>query len=162
MIAKRLLLTLALTVAVCAHAGEIRGLVVGVADGDTITVLDGKMVQHKIRLSGIDAPEKSQAFGQRSKMSLSDMVYRQNVTIVTTKRGRYGREIGKILLGGQDVNLEQIRRGMAWFYRQYANELPASDRLVYASAERAAQQSRIGLWADPHAQAPWQYRRQSK
>lgn len=164
MIVQRFFLALALVLllAASAHAGEIRGRVVGVVDGDTVTVLDDAKRQHKIRLVGIDAPEKSQAYGQHSKKSLSDLVFGHTVTVITTKRDRYGRAIGKILLHNLDVNLEQVRRGLAWFYRQYANELTAQDRHIYADAERSAQRARLGLWSDPNAQAPWQYRRHTK
>ena len=84
------------------------GEVVAVADGDTITVLS-EGVQHKIRLSGIDAPEKSQTFGNQSKQSLADMVFRKNVTVDYNKRDKYNRIVGKVLLENQDINLEQIK-----------------------------------------------------
>jgi len=111
------LLCLLLALACTANAETITGRVVGVADGDTITVLDGDKVQHKIRLSGIDAPEKKQAFGNRSKESLSALAFDKTVDVETSKRDRYGRQIGKVLVNGQDVNLVQVERGMAWFYR---------------------------------------------
>lgn len=110
------------------------GYVVGVADGDTITVLDADKVQHKIRLTGIDAPEKKQPFGNRSKQSLSDMVFNKTVTVETDKRDRYGRELGKVLAGGVDVNLEQVRAGMAWHYKAYERTQPVIDRQSYADA----------------------------
>jgi hypothetical protein len=99
-----------------------------VADGDTITVLDENRHQHKIRLAGIDAPEKAQDFGQRSKQSLSDQAYRQHVMVETGKTDRYGRLVGKVLVNGQDVNLEQVRRGMAWHYKAYQREQAPADR----------------------------------
>ncbi len=85
-----------------------------VADGDTITVLDSNNRKHRIRLIGIDAPEKSQSYGQRSKHSLAELVYDKNVTIHYEKQDRYGRTLGKVLVDGRDVNLLQIERGMAW------------------------------------------------
>ena len=96
---------------------DFTGNVVGVADGDTITVLNADKVQHKIRLTGIDAPEKKQPFGNRSKQSLSDMVFNKTVTVETDKRDSYGRELGKVLAGGKDMNLEQVRAGFAWHYK---------------------------------------------
>lgn len=81
-----------------ASADTIVGRVVGVADGDTITVLDAEKVQHKVRVAGIDAPEKKQAFGQRSKASMSDLVFGKDVTVLTSKRDRYGRIIGKVMV----------------------------------------------------------------
>lgn len=89
-------------------------MVVHVADGDTITVLDAGKVQHKVRLAGVDAPEKAQPFGQRSRESLEDLVAGRTVIVETHKKDRYGRYVGKVILNSRDVNLEQIRRGMAW------------------------------------------------
>ena len=108
-----------LCLALHTFAATIEGRVVGVADGDTITVLDTGKVQHKIRLAGIDAPEKAQPYGQTSKRSLSDLVYGKTVTVDTDKTDRYGREVGKVLVDGVDTNLEQVRRGLAWHYKAY-------------------------------------------
>lgn len=96
-----------------AHAEVIVGRVVGVADGDTVTVLDANKQQHKIRLAGIDAPEKRQPFGQRSKESLSALVFARQVTVETDKKDRYGREVGKVRVDGVDANLERLKRGFA-------------------------------------------------
>lgn len=124
-----MLLLLVLMALVCTvNAETITGRVVSVADGDTITVLDGDKVQHKIRLAGIDAPEKKQAFGNRSKESLSAMAFDKTVDVETGKRDRYGRQIGKVLVNGQDVNLVQVERGMAWFYRKYQREQSTNDQ----------------------------------
>lgn len=142
-----------------AQAATYTGTVVGVSDGDTIKVLDGGGRQHRVRLAGIDAPEKAQAFGQRSKQSLSALVYGRQVTIDTRKDDRYGREVGKVLVDGRDVNLEQLRRGMAWHYKAYEREQSAEDRAFYAAAEDRAREAKLGLWADPHAMAPWDFRR---
>ena len=100
-----------LLAALACTAATIEGRVV--ADGDTITVIDDNKVQHKIRLAGIDAPEKKQPFGQRSKQSLSDLVFDKAVTVETNKRDKYRREVGKVLVGGVDANLEQVKRDMA-------------------------------------------------
>lgn len=89
----------------------------GIADGDTVTVLDSSNSQHKIRLAGIDAQEKKQAFGNRSKDSPSDLVFDKAVTEETGKKDRYGREVGKVLVNGIDVNLVQVTRGFAWHYK---------------------------------------------
>ncbi len=137
---------------------DFTGNVVGVADGDTITVLDAGKVQHKIRLTGIDAPEKKQPFGNRSKQSLSDMVFNKTVTVETDKRDRYGRELGKVLADGKDVNLEQVRAGMAWHYKAYERTQPATDRTTYAAAENEAKAAKRGLWVDPEPTPPWEWR----
>ena len=137
---------------------DITGHVVGVSDGDTITVLDADKVQHKIRLTGIDAPEKKQAFGNRSKQGLSDMLFNKIVTVETDKRDRYGRELGKVLAGSKDVNLEQVRTGMAWHYKAYERTQSAADRQAYADAENEAKDAKRGLWVDADPIPPWEWR----
>jgi endonuclease YncB( thermonuclease family) len=151
------LFVLALLLGLTCHAGTIEGRVVRVADGNTITVLDARKVQHKIRLAGTDAPEKFQAFGQRSKDSLSALVFRLEVTVQTRKRDKYGPEVGKVLVGGLDANLEQVRRGFAWHYN--AHEQSAEDRRAYAAAEAEARLQRVGLWRDAHPVPPWEFRK---
>lgn len=152
-----LLLTIVLLGLPC-QADLISGRVVSVSDGDTITVLDANKVQHKIRLAGIDAPEKSQAFGQRSRESLAELVANRLVIVEANKQDRYGRYVGKVLIDGQDINVEQIRRGLAWFYRQYEQELFDDDRQSYDRAESEARESRRGLWVDQRPVAPWDFR----
>lgn len=153
-----LVLLLALTFNI-ANAATINGRVVAVADGDTITVLDNTNTQHKIRLAGIDAPEKKQAFGNVSKKSLSDLVYGKQVDVDWQKHDRYGRTVGKVIINGLDANLEQIKRGMAWFYSNYQNELVLDDRLSYLRAHDSAQAGRVGLWSDREPMAPWDFRK---
>lgn len=141
------------------YAEVLTGRVVGVADGDTLTVLDDNKVQHKIRLKGIDAPERGQAFGNRSKQSLSELVFGKDVVIEYEKRDRWGRIIGKVWgPGSVDVCLEQIRRGMAWWYDQYAKEQTEEDRLTYFNAQQEASKAEVGLWRDPVQVAPWEFR----
>ena len=103
-----------LLLALQAQADNLVGKVVHVADGDTLTVLDDAKTQHKIRLAGIDAPESKQAFGQVSKHSLADQVAGQVVAVEWDKVDRYGRKVGKVILGSQDANLRQIQLGLAW------------------------------------------------
>ena len=155
----RVLVCLLLVALACsANAETITGRVVGVADGDTITVLDANKVQHKIRLAGIDAPEKKQTFGQRSKESLSELAFDKTVTVETDKRDKYGRQVGKLLVNGQDVNLVQVERGMAWFYRKYQREQSPNDRMLYEAAEDAARADKRGLWRDADPMPPWEFR----
>lgn len=122
---------------------EYSGRVVGVSDGDTITVLVAGTRQLKVRLAQIDAPEKSQAFGQRSKQSLSDLVFDKQVRIIQEDMDRYGRVVGRVYVNGLDVTAEQVKRGMAWVYKQYAR-----DRSLYR-LEEEARAARRGLWSDP-------------
>jgi endonuclease YncB( thermonuclease family) len=152
-------LALALTACIGAYASTIVGRVVGVADGDTVTVLDSERVQHKVRLAGIDAPERSQAFGNRSKESLSELVFSKTVTVETDKLDRYGRAVGKVLVGGRDVNLIQVERGFGWHYKAYESEQSENDRLLYDAAEREARAARRGLWQDLNPVAPWDFRK---
>ena len=105
---------LLLVVCFAAYAATLTGRVVRVIDGDTIVVLDADKVQHKIRLQGIDAPERSQAFGTKSKENLSDLVAGKSVVVDYSKYDRYQRILGKVLMNGEDVNLEQVEAGMAW------------------------------------------------
>ena len=139
-------------------AQNLSGEVVAIADGDTLTVLDADRVQHKIRLAGIDAPERKQPFGQRSRQMLSDIVFRKQVDVETQKKDRYGRTIGKVIYKDRDVNLILVSEGMAWHYRQYSREQSASDRVLYASAEDEARLQRRGLWTDPTPVPPWSWR----
>ncbi len=141
------------------HASELIGKVIKVIDGDTITILDANKEQFKIRLSGIDAPEKKQAFGNVSKQSLSELVAGKVVTVDYNKRGRYGRIIGKVLLENNDINLEQIKRGLAWHYKYYESEQDVEDRSLYAQEEYLAQKERLGLWKDMDPIPPWEYRK---
>ncbi len=145
--------------ATAAGGATIMGEVVSVADGDTVTVLDASRTQHRIRLAGIDAPERKQAFGTRSREHLAGMVFRKSVTVQYDKRDRYGRIVGKVVVDGVDTGLEQIEAGMAWHYKAYASEQPSSDRVAYAWAEGDARAARRGLWRDPAPVPPWEYRR---
>lgn len=139
-------------------AETIEGRVVSVADGDTITILSADFIQHKIRLAGIDAPEKNQAFGQRSKQSLSNLVFGKVVQVQTNKRDKYKREVGQVFIDGNDANLEQVKLGMAWHYKAYEKEQSADAQKVYADAENEAKAARLGLWADLVPVAPWDFR----
>ena len=157
------LLALALLYISCGlGAVTIQGKVVGVADGDTITVLDATNTQHKIRLQGIDAPEKAQPFGQKSKQSLSQMVYNKQVTVEYQKKDKYVRTLGKVIPNGTDVCLEQIKLGMAWHYKQYKSDQPKEDRETYAQVEQTARVQAVGLWKDKMPNPPWEYRKQQK
>jgi len=144
---------------ITASADTLTGRVVGIADGDTLTILDATNTQHKIRLSGIDSPEKGQPFGQVCKNSLSDLAYDRLAAVESTKLDRYGRVIGKVLVNGQDVNLEQVRRGCGWHYKKYQKEQSLDDRLSYNAAEESARASRVGLWADNEPMPPWDWRK---
>jgi endonuclease YncB( thermonuclease family) len=122
----------------------ITGKVVAIADGDTLTVLDDAKVQHKIRLAGIDAPEKRQAFGNKARQSLGDKVFGKVVRVDVIDVDRYRREVGRIYLGDRFINLEMVRDDFAWRYARYDKAREFTD------AEREAREKRRGLWADPN------------
>jgi endonuclease YncB( thermonuclease family) len=134
------------------------GTVVSVADGDTVTVLTDEQTERKVRLNGIDAPEHGQPFGEASKQHLSALVFGKVVQVEGNETDRYGRLVGVLLLNGQDINLEQLNAGQAWYYREYEREVAPARRPVYAAAEAAARQARRGLWQDPAPEPPWEYR----
>lgn len=156
--ARALCLSLILFLALQANADALLGKVIHVADGDTITVLDATNTQHKIRLSGIDAPEKKQAFGNVSKQSLADMVAGHTVVVEWVKVDRYGRRVGTVLLNGKDINLEQVTRGLAWHYKRYQHEQSPADQKSYAAAETLARSAQLGLWRDSSPVPPWEFR----
>ena len=128
----------ALCLSATAQQQTITGKVVGVSDGDTITELDEHKRQHKIRHDGIDAPESNQDFGTRAKQSLSDLVFGKTVTVTSAKRDLDGRVVDQVLCDGKSANIEQLRRGYAWFYRAYAKELRPGIAEAYELAENAA------------------------
>jgi len=152
------LILFALLPSAIAQPQTITGKVVAISDGDTLTVLDASKQQHKIRLVGIDAPEIIQAFGEKAKNSLSDLVRGKTVTVSNLKVARNGWIVGKVTLSGRDINLEQIRRGYAWFYRAYAKELSPEDATAYQQAEAKAREDHLGLWAGAEPIAPWDLR----
>lgn len=141
-----------------ANAEVLSGRVVGVTDGDTISLLDSGYNMHKIRLGGIDAPEKKQAFGNVAKQSLSGLIYNQQVHVQWHKKDRYGRKVGKVWADDTDINLEQIKRGMAWYYKKYKGELVQADRIIYVQAQIEAERKQVGLWVDADPIAPWDFR----
>jgi len=143
-------------------AQTLSGRVVAIADGDTITILDSANTQHRIRLAGIDAPETHQTFGEQSSQSLSGMIFDKDVGVSYQKIDQYGRIVGKILLDGKDINLEQVKAGMAWHYKFYEDEQTPEDRELYAKAEAEARAARRGLWQDPNPSEPYQFRREEK
>ena len=132
--------------------------VVKVTDGDTVHVLDQSTVRHKIRLGGIDAPEKKQAFGNKSKQNLANLIAGKQVEVEYDKRDRYGRIIGKLIKNGQDINLLQIKHGYAWHYKYYQKDQTKLDRDLYSAAEIEAREKRLGLWVEA-AVPPWEFRR---
>lgn len=140
-----------------AHA-SITGKVIGVSDGDTITVLQDR-TQHKIRLYGVDCPEKSQDFGRRAKQFTSNMVFGKTVQVIPEDTDRYGRTVGTVLIGGEILNEELIKAGYAWVYPQYCKK-PVCEK--WKRYEEAASIKGAGLWSQPHPIPPWEFRKGAK
>lgn len=127
--------------------------VVGVADGDTITVLDGT-TQVRVRLNGVDCPEKRQAFGARAKLLTAQLVFGKTVTVRPFGKDRYGRVLGEVVLAdGRVLNRELVAAGMAWHYTRYSKDETLAD------LEREARQRRVGLWSEARPVAPWEFRK---
>lgn len=141
---------------------RVIGKVVGVHDGDTATVLDKDKTQYKFRFNGIDAPELKQDFGNKSKQNLSDLIFGKEVTVIFNKVDKYGRFVGKIMVNGIDANLEQIKAGLAWHYKKYANEQSEADRKTYSDAEIQAKNAKLGFWIMPNPISAWDYRAAKK
>lgn len=142
----------------CAVANELAGRVVGVMDGDTIEVLTPAKQLVRVRLAGIDAPEKKQPFGNLAKQKLSALVFSRDVIVDWHKKDRFGRVVGKVFVNGGDADLQMLQAGFAWHYRKYRNEQSLTDRLSYMHAESAARTQRLGLWRDADPIPPWRFR----
>lgn len=136
--------------------GTLSGKVVGIADGDTFTLLLADHTTRKIRMYGIDAPEKKQPFGTVARQRLSELIFSKQVSVVPTDIDRYGRTVAKVFVDGRSVNEEMLRSGLVWHYTQYDKD-PRWDAL-----ERQAREQRIGLWQDPHPTPPWEWRREKR
>lgn len=148
----RAVLILAVSATPCLALADFTGRVVTIADGDTLTVLVNK-TQVRVRLDGIDAPERGQAFGKRSRQSLSDMCAATEAQVEDRGKDRYGRTIGRVRCSGIDANSEQLRRGMAWVFTRY---VPMGSPLYELEANARLRQ--FGLWADVRPVAPWEWR----
>lgn len=136
-------------------ADVFHGKVVGVSDGDTISVMrDGR--EEKVRLNGIDAPEKSQAFGTRAKQFTSSLVFGRMAGVYYQKRDRYGRILGNVVVDGKDLSRELLKAGLAWHYRQYSRDSKLQ------ALEDQAHAARRGLWRDEDPTPPWQFRKERK
>ena len=134
------------------NAEILTGKVVSVTDGDTIKILTKNKTLYKIRLNCIDAPERSQAFGKKSKANLSKLIAGRVVDVQYKKTDRYGRILGTIFSDNHDINLRQIKDGYAWVYRRYCK------RNDYYKAEEYARDRKLGLWYDKKPVPPWEYR----
>lgn len=148
-----------LAVVSVSFSADLRGIVVGISDGDTISLLVTQRNVKKrstVRLEGINAPEVDQPFGKVSRQFLAALVFRKVVSIKVTGKDKYGRSLGFVKVGGIDVNQTMVRSGMAWWYRKYA---PSNKILQQAEAEARSRKS--GLWA-AKSMPPWEWRHGGK
>jgi micrococcal nuclease len=139
------------------HASDFSGPVVSILDGDTIEVLHNGRAE-RIRLSGIDCPEKGQAYGKRAKQAASELVFGKKVTLQTFGKDEYGRTIADVILpDGTNINQMLVKDGWCWWYPKYAPE-----NVILAELQRRARRSGLGLWADPEPVPPWEWRKRSR
>lgn len=131
---------------------QVDVMVVGISDGDTLTGLTSERHQLRIRLAEVDAPESSQAFGQQSKRSLSELCYGKVARLAIQGEDRYGRKVANVTCSGESAQQHQLKAGMAWVYDRYV-----VDKSLYV-LQNNARRERKGLWADPAAQPPWDFR----
>lgn len=155
---KRWIFLALLAASLSVHAETLQGTVVAIADGDTLTVLDTSRQQHTVRLAGVDAPERNQPFGEKSRTNLARLALNQEAIVEWSRTDATGQLIGKLLVAGQDAGLQQLKEGMAWWRSQYVSDQPAQDRAAYGLAESQARLYRFGLWNDKNPMPPWNWR----
>jgi endonuclease YncB( thermonuclease family) len=149
----KLLTTLFFLLGLSVRADTLEGKVVKIADGDTLTLLTQSNQQVKIRLAGIDAPERKQPFGNRAKQALAKLAFKRYAAIGVETKDRYGRVVGIVFVGDLNVNYELVEQGMAWVYKRYAK-----DQKLYA-LEAEAKQAGHGLWSAGSPVEPWLWRK---
>jgi len=149
----RLFVPLFLLFTLSAQAEILEGKVVKISDGDTLTLLTSSSQQIKVRLAGIDTPERKQPFGNKAKQALANLAFQKQALIEVEAKDRYGRTVGVVFVDGLNVNAELVKQGMAWVYRKYTD-----DKRLY-TLESEAKQAKRGLWLDENPIPPWEWRR---
>ena len=139
----------------------LRVRVAWVCDGDTL-IVKGWVRRFKVRLAGIDAPEGDQVFGEESRDLLRSLVGNRMVTIRIVDKDHWGRYVAFVQCAKRDVNLEMVRQGLAWAYKQYYRNLTPKQRWQFSSAERDARARKSGLWSIGHAEEPWKHRKENQ
>lgn len=142
-----------LLVVTSSQAATVSVKVVGITDGDTITVIDHTKKSYKVRLDQIDAPERHQAYGNRAKQHLSTLIYNKTVMMDWTAKDRYGRLLGTLFYQGNNINYQMVADGYAWAYTKYLRDK------IYLDAQKIAQSRHRGLWNDEHPIPPWDWRK---
>ncbi len=145
----------------CFNCGTVlEGQVTAVLDGDTLELIDLNNQEFRVRLQGIDAPEKTQAYGPQAKALLTRITLNQTAHVIWNEKDKYGRIIGKVLIKENDICLEMIAAGLAWHFTRYEQSQSEDDRQLYKATEKKVREQRKGLWADINPQPPWKYRHQ--
>jgi endonuclease YncB( thermonuclease family) len=149
--------------------GDFHAQVIKIVDGDTIKVVDRYGNKHSVRLVGIDSPERDQPYGYEAHKSLEMLLDKKKIKIISPKKGislftmdRYRRVLGKVMLDDKDINLLQVRRGMAWHFKKYIKDQELEDQKIYSLAEDKARAKIIGLWKSGNQIAPWVWRKKFK
>ena len=153
-----IVLLISLSFPIISHAEKIFGDVIEVTSGDKLTLLDTGHTMHKVRLIGIDAPETTQPYSKQSRDELFKQVYGRKVVVILTKYDHPGFLIGKVLVNKKDINLQQIKHGMAWTSRHYQKELSLHEQKIYIDSQSRAKAWKIGLWRDNCPIEPWVFR----
>ena len=140
-----------------------------VVDGDTVHVIDKAGKKFKVRLTGIDAPEKNQPYGLAATYKLTEILINKLVLLKSKPNNgkpytidRYKRVLAKIILDGKDINLSQVLTGYAWHFKRYQKQQSPSDRELYSEAEIDAKKNELGLWGEKNPIAPWKWRKMKK
>lgn len=153
---QQLLVFLTITFSITSIQAEtIQGKVVHIADGDTLRILTPSNQQIKIRLAGIDTPEKAQAFSNKAKQALAALIFQKQITVDVLTIDRYGRSVGRVYVKGFDVNAELVQQGYAWVYRKYTK-----DQKLYA-LKAEAKKAKRGLWSTDHPIPPWDWKKEN-
>lgn len=151
-----------------ASASGVSGIVISVRDGDSVVLRTAEGRRFEVRLNGIDAPEKGrggqrgQPYAESSRRNLRDLAIGRRAALYGDKTDLYNRRVGMLFVetpaGPVDVGLQQVRKGMAWVYTRYLDELPPGHRRIYLDAERQARAQRLGLWQGRAPEPPWEWR----
>jgi micrococcal nuclease len=147
------------TAGLCQRPVILRGKVVGISDGDTVKVLVANQHLIRVRIAFLDSPEKHQAFGDRARRAMSELIFSREVELRPHAIDRYGRLVAQVFVNGADAGLEMIRQGYAWCYERYLPEAGPDIQTSYRRAQDEARAKRLGLWSDPNPLEPWLFRR---
>ena len=141
---------------------DVNGVISRVIDADTVVLKSDQGINYKIRLLGIDAPEINQVYGKEATRYLSNKVLGKNLKVLGKNKDRYHRLLGKLILNGNDINLDLVKNGMAWHYKFYKKSQEKKDQLLYSNAEKYAKVNKLGLWGEEMPVPPWKWRKKNK